>query len=54
MTDGATYTTDSTSTLTSARFDVTREARWHKFKTEYAGDVEVTGHSYVLVPGGYE
>lgn len=54
MTDGATYTTDATSTLSSGRFDVMREARWHKVKTSYTGDVEVAGQSYLLVPAGYE
>lgn len=54
MTDGATYTTDQTSTLSSGRFDVMREARWHKVKTSYTGDVEVAGQSYLLVPTGYE
>lgn len=54
LTDGATYTTDTTSTLSSGRFDVLREARWHKFKMEFAGDVELNGASYLLVPAGYE
>mgnify|MGYP001618929874 CR=1 FL=1 len=54
MTDGASYTTDATIPMSAGRFDVMREARWHKVKTEYVGDVEVSGQSYVLMPGGYE
>lgn len=54
MTDGATYTTDATSAMSSARFDVLRSARWHKVKTSFTGDVEVAGQSYILVPEGYE
>jgi hypothetical protein len=54
MTDGASYTTDATIAMNSGRFDVMRDARWHKFKTDYVGDVEVVGQSYHLVPGGYE
>jgi hypothetical protein len=54
MTDGAAYTTDATSTISNARFDVLREARWHKFKLDFTGDVELNGNSYVLVPAGYE
>lgn len=54
MTDGANYTTDATSTLTSGRFDVLRDARWHKFKTSYTGDVEVVGHTYRFTRGGDE
>ena len=54
LTDGATYTTDAVSTLSSGRFDVLREARWHKFKMAFVGDVEINGASYLIVPGGYE
>lgn len=54
MTDGASYTTDASIAMSSGRFDVLREARWHKFKTEYTGDVEVAGHNYSLVAGGEE
>lgn len=54
MTDGAAFTTDATITMSSARFDVLREARWHKFKTDYTGDVEVVGHTYKYVVGGEE
>jgi len=54
MTDGAAYTTDVSSAMSSARFDVLRSARWHKFKDEFTGDVEIVGQSYLLVPEGYE
>lgn len=54
MTDGATYTTDATVALSSGRYDVLRDARWHKFKTSYTGDVEVIGHTYRFTQGGDE
>jgi hypothetical protein len=54
MTDGVTYTTDATSTLSSGRFDSLRSGRWHKFKTDYTGDVEVVGNSYHLIPEGWD
>lgn len=54
MTDGASYTTDQTISLSGGRFDVLREARWHKFKCDYTGDVEVIGHTYRFTQGGDE
>ena len=54
MTDGSSYTTDNTVTMSENRFDVLRSARWHKVKTSYTGDVEVHGQSYLLVPSGVE
>jgi hypothetical protein len=54
MTDGSAYTTDAVSTLSSGRFDVLREARWHKFKLDFTGATELNGNSYLLVPAGYE
>lgn len=54
LTDGASYTTDKTVTMVSNRFDLRRSARWHKFKTEYTGNVEVVGHTYNIMPEGDE
>lgn len=54
MTDGAAYTTDTTTTMTNARFDVLRAARWHKFKMDFTGDCEITGINYKLAPAGEE
>jgi len=54
LTDGASYTTDKTAAMTNSRFDVLREARWHKFKFDFTGEVEVNGINYSLSPSGQE
>jgi hypothetical protein len=54
MTDGANFTQDANANMFNGRFDVLRSARWHKVKTTYTGDVEVTGNSYLIVPEGAE
>lgn len=54
MTDGASYTTDTTTTQSSGRFDVLRSARWHKVKVDFTGDVELNGANYILIPEGEE
>lgn len=54
MTDGASWTQDANINMSSGRFDVLREARWHKVKTDFVGAVEVVGNSYLIVPSGSE
>jgi hypothetical protein len=43
---GDSLTTDATTSETSGKFDVLREARWHRFGIAFTGDVELSS----LVP----
>jgi hypothetical protein len=52
--DGANWVTDATATMSNNRFALLRSSRWHKFKFDFAGNVEINGASYHLMPGGYE
>lgn len=54
MSDGSAYTTDALSAMVNSRFDLFRSARWHKFKLEFTGDVEISGNNYSLQPEGFE
>jgi len=54
MTDGDSYTYDSSSAISSGRYDLFRVARWHKFKLSFTGDVELVGNTYTLQPEGLE
>lgn len=54
LTDGSSFTTDATSTMSTGRFDALRSARWHKFKFDYTGEVEVIGHTYKYALQGGE
>jgi hypothetical protein len=40
---GDSLTTDATTDLSSSRFDVMREARWHRFRVDFVGDWEASG-----------
>ena len=51
---GDSETTDQTVSASSDRFDVLREARWHRFQFEFTGDWEGSGHRVGLEPGGNE
>jgi hypothetical protein len=53
-TDGSSYTTDNTVSMVKNRFDLLRSARWHKFKFNFTGDVELNGSTYTLQPEGME
>ena len=52
--DNADWIEDKNINISYGRFDVLRSARWHKVKTEYVGDVEIIGQSYLIVPEGFE
>lgn len=54
MTDGDNYVTDNNINIDQGRFDMLREARWHKVKMTFTGDVEISGASYLIVPTGSE
>ena len=43
---GDSLTTDATTSETSGKFDVLREARWHRMRLDFVGNVELSG----LVP----
>lgn len=45
---GTTYTTDATTSESSGKFDLLRSARWHKFKLETTGSVEIVGADVTL------
>lgn len=40
---GDSLTTDATTTQSASRFDVLREARWHRLRFDFTGDVELPG-----------
>ena len=42
---GDSLTTDTTTTLSSGRFDFIRDARWHRLQIAFTGDWEMTGFS---------
>ncbi len=43
-------TTDATTTQSSGRFDVLREARWHRLKFDFTGSVELNMYDADLIP----
>lgn len=45
---------DSTVTMTDSRFDILREARWHRFAHSFIGDGEITALDIQHAPGGNE
>ena len=49
---GGTWTTDTTTTESSGRFDVMRSAPWHKVTFNFTGDLEVVGASAVVQADG--
>ena len=42
---GDALTTDTTTDLSSGKFDVIRDARWHRLQMEFTGDWEMAGFS---------
>jgi hypothetical protein len=42
---GDSLTTDTTTDLSSGKFDVLRDARWHRLQMEFTGDWEMSGFS---------
>lgn len=51
---GDSLTTDATTSQSSGKFDVLREARWHRFRIDFTGDVELTGLVPEIAEGGLE
>lgn len=51
---GDVLTTDATTTLSSSRFDVRREARWHRLRYDYEGPMEKNLIDYDIRQGGEE
>ena len=51
---GDALTTDTTVNMSSSRFDVLREARWHRFNIAFVGDHEETGLVYDAQGSGSE
>lgn len=54
MASGDSLTTDDTFTLSSGRFDFTREARWHRLQFNFSGDWEMSGFSPEWMISGRE
>jgi hypothetical protein len=50
--EGDDLTTDATTTMTDGRFDVLREARWHRLKFNFTGDVESMAINIAATPSG--
>ena len=53
-TDGVTFTTDETVSISNGNFDVLRASRWHKLTYTFTGDCEAIGHTITLKPDGLE
>jgi len=51
---GDSLTTDTTVNMSSSRFDVLREARWHRFNLAFSGPVELTGLVFDAQASGSE
>jgi len=51
---GDSFTDDTTTSETSERFDVMREARWHQCRFDYTGDVEIPMAKIDLMVSGDE
>lgn len=51
---GDSLTTDATTSMSNSRFDVIREARWHRFREDFTGPVEITGNVIDMENGGDE
>lgn len=54
MTLGDTLTTDTTTTMSTNRFDVIRSSRWHRFTLNMTGDAEIMGADIQTTSGGME
>lgn len=52
--EGGTLTTDATATMTDGRFDVLRDARWHRLKFSFTGDVESMALNVTATQSGAE
>lgn len=50
--NGSSFTADATTTEASGKFDLLRDAKWHKGRIVLNGDWEATGIVLDLVPGG--
>lgn len=50
---GDALTTDATTTMNSGKFDVLRNARWHRLKYDFVGDCEIVGDVVSLAPDGF-
>lgn len=51
---GDALTTDMTTSLTSGKFDLMRDARWHRLGFNFVGDWEMSGFEPEAVASGYE
>lgn len=51
---GDSLTTDATTYQSGGKFDVLREARWHRFRIDFTGDVELSGLVPEYAEGGFE
>lgn len=51
---GDALTAGSSSSMNGSKFDLQREARWHRFVQQYNGDYEVTGININAIPSGDE
>lgn len=51
---GGTESTATTTTLTQGVFDSVLEARWHRLRHDYTGDMELVGFDLETQPGSYE
>lgn len=51
---GDSLSTGATTSLSSGKFDVMREARWHRFQFDFTGSVELPGNDITLTKGADE
>jgi hypothetical protein len=51
---GDALTTGATTFLSDGKFDLLREARWHRFRFDFTGSVETPGVDYTLLKGADE
>lgn len=51
---GDSLSTGATTSLASGKFDVLREARWHRFRFDFTGSVVIPGVDYTMIRGADE
>ena len=51
---GDTFTTGEITSVDGTKFDVLQEGRWHQWRFDWTGEVEVVSHTVTAVNTGYE
>ncbi|MGL4231447.1 MAG: hypothetical protein ACRCWJ_08775, partial [Casimicrobium sp.] len=49
---GGTLTTRSSGVFADHKYDITQDARWHRFSMSFTGDVEIVGADYRMRKSG--